>query len=211
MRVSQLLKMGYRIHGCVLVQEWHCKGGCLDWENHLGGGKFLVLQNSLKGRSLRLFLNFIFRHFAIEKLLELWISYSVKICNPDPGDSNTWLSCDLFSDKFIRFMFKGDLWTMKLVWRVGSMEKTENNVEWSSLLYSIMLGKEADGKVFIQRAAFGWLFLGFSCGIFCFLMSPMSFAPDFRLVFEVATLSLSMSTHMHISLYAHGFLCLTMF
>lgn len=44
---------------------------------------------------------------------------------------------------------------MKLVLKAGSMERMVKNVELSSLLYSIMLGKEVDGMVFIQRVAFG--------------------------------------------------------
>lgn len=35
------------------------------------------------------------------------------------------------------------------------MEKVVINVQWSSLHSSIIVGKEVDGKVFIQKVAFG--------------------------------------------------------
>lgn len=43
-----------------------------------------------------------------------------------------------------------------------------------------MLEKEVAGRVFIQRVAFGWLFLDSLCGILCLLMCQMSSAPCFR-------------------------------
>lgn len=90
-----------------------------------------------------------------------------------------------FAGKHVRFMFKGDLWIVKWAWRIGFMEKMGSSVELSSLPCSTMLEKEVDGRVYIQRVAFGWLFLGCWCGTLYFLMYQMYSVPDFRYVFLV--------------------------
>lgn len=100
---------------------------------------------------------------------------------------NCWYWYTLVSDysltlQISRYTFTGDRWTVKQVWRAGFMEKVGNNVQWSNLHSSIIVGREVDGKVFIQKVAFGYPFLGFSCGMSYFPMSQMSFVQNFRYV-----------------------------